>query len=311
MYTTEALRILDQHDPNVPIYMYLAYHVVHTPLEVTKDYYDINSQILNTNRRTFAAMMTSLDDAVGNITAKLKEKKMWDNTVFIFTADNGAALTEDDVVNNGGNNYPLRGGKFTYWQGGVRASSFITSPLLPAASTNMTWKGMMHAVDWYTTVASLAKASLENTGPLPPDGFDMWNALSQGSSSPRVEMVLNIWGNNSGAIRVGDYKLLYGYPGSPDYWLQPPKIEKSPSANPCQQSPCLFNVIEDPTEHNDLAPTMPDKVRELLNRYWALADSEVTLAKSGLCPPAPAKGWPHPFAVNKASGFWQPWADDV
>eukprot|EP01121_Diplochlamys_sp_Union-15-3_P015578 TRINITY_DN5184_c0_g1_i3.p1 TRINITY_DN5184_c0_g1~~TRINITY_DN5184_c0_g1_i3.p1 ORF type:complete len:309 (-),score=51.98 TRINITY_DN5184_c0_g1_i3:78-1004(-) len=308
MYTKEVLRILNQHNPDVPIYMYLAYHVVHIPLESPSYYYDINSDIKTHNRRLYASMMSSLDDAVGNITAKLLEKNMWDNTIFIFTTDNGADFSE---YSNAGNNAPLRGGKFTHWQGGVRGTAFITSPLLPSSRANTSYSGMIHAVDWYKTLSELAGVPVDQTGPVAPDGVNIWGALSSGGPSPRTEAVINIWGNNSGAIRVGDFKLYRGFPGSPDGWVPRANLQNTEVQvpKPCEEKPCLFNVITDPTEHNDLSNSMPDKLQELIQRYDELAKSEVSLEESGLCPPPPPNGWPNAFEVNKKSGYWEPWAD--
>ncbi len=87
-------------------------------------------------------MISSLDEAMPQLVDALKQKAMWANTIFIVTSDNGGNL------GGSGNNAPLRGGKFTFWQGGVRAHAFVVSPLLPDARAGTTWGGLMHAADW-------------------------------------------------------------------------------------------------------------------------------------------------------------------
>jgi hypothetical protein len=164
-------------------------------------------------------MVSALDDALPQVVDALRTKGMWANTVLIVTTDNGGNL------GGSGNNWPLRGGKFTFWQGGVRGISFINSPLLPKAMVGGVWPGMMHAVDWYTTIAELSGASADNTGPVPADGYAMWSAITSNAASPRTEMIINIdtasytppsgaWkAGGIGCLRQGKWKVINGYPG--------------------------------------------------------------------------------------------------
>lgn len=110
----------------------------------------------------------------------------------IFTTDNGGNL------GGSGCNYPLRGGKYTFWQGGVRGNSFISGGLVPASRRGQSWGGAAHAADWYTTIAALAMADATNTGPLPPDGVALFDAIINNASSPRTEVVIQIVSNSSG-----------------------------------------------------------------------------------------------------------------
>jgi hypothetical protein len=258
----------------------------------------------------------------------------------------------------------------TDWQGGVRGVAFITSPShLPAARANTTWAGLVSQTDFYTTLLGLAgvpPATIKfGSGPLPPDSVDLWDALSSGGPSPRTEIVHNINGNYSSAIRVGRYKLLQGDPneagrGRSD-WEKPPeamlhgavpvsdnKADLSiPSIPVCTTKPCLFDVLvstlvqfsahrfsahsthilmfscvplvvrknkADPEERNDLHDSMPEKVTELLQRYHELAQSEVFMPDSGLCPKQwlDPDGWPgvslpDGCLANLARGTWEPW----
>ena len=108
------------------------------------------------------------------------------------------------IQDNGGNlggsgvNYPLRGGKYTFWQGGCRGASFVGGGknVIPDARRGTTWKGYAHAADWYATIAALAGISdpSDGTGPEPVDGVDIYDALVSGNAtdSPRKEVPLQI-----------------------------------------------------------------------------------------------------------------------
>jgi len=339
LYGNESVRTIRAHDPGTPLYMYLAWNVVHAPCEAPQHYVDRHANIKDLGRRKFAGMLSSLDEAIPQIVAALKERGMWDNTVFIVTTDNGGNL------GGSGNNWPLRGGKFTFWQGGVRGNAFIHSPLLPAAMAGATWHGLAHAVDWYTTIADLAGvASLDGTGLLPPDGVQLWDAIVANASSPRTELVLNIDSSKGGlsVLRQGRWKLVDGYPGNgktgwdgwtplpsnssadaaATHWLADADVLASPfltgaataaqlAGMPCAGgSPCLFDVFADPQERHDLASANPDVVRAMQARVAELAKSEVTVEESGLCPFSTGTRSDCQCAQKaKESGFWEPWCD--
>ena len=106
-------------------------------------------------------------------------------------------------------------------EGGTRGVGFVHSPLL-GPDPPPEWHGLMHAVDWYTTFAGLAGASVESTGPLPVDGINIWNALKTNTTDPNRHMLIQYasfaedgskLAQPEGVIRRGDWKLITGYPG--------------------------------------------------------------------------------------------------
>jgi len=128
-------------------------------------------------------MTTELDYGVGNVTAALQHTGLWENTVLFLVSDNGAQLDH-------GYNWPLRGGKHTWWEGGVRVVAWLASPLLPAAVRGTQFSGMAHSSDWYVTlVEGLAGGSVASTGPRASDGLNLWPAMVSGGPSPRREVV--------------------------------------------------------------------------------------------------------------------------
>lgn len=232
--------------------------------------------------------------------------------------------------------FRLDGFIFYFREGGVRGVSFVASPLLAGSPVvGSRWRGLVAQPDVFFTLAHLGgvtDAALAASGPLPPDGMDMWDGLRTGGDSPRNEVVHNINGGFAGAITVGDWKLLKGYPNQAgrgfDGWTKPPEANTSTTTQkgcagsdcPCAGRPCLFNITADPEERNDLAIAMPDVVQQLMRRYTELQRSEVTIEQSGLCPETklpdgsiynrgglPDASAPDGCLANNAAGHWQPW----
>eukprot|EP00966_Prymnesium_polylepis_P199503 4623331-Prymnesium_polylepis.1 len=133
-------------------------------------------------------MVSALDDSLTAVVDAFKAKGMWERTLMVITTDNGGNLGGSGI------NYPLRGGKYTFWQGGVRGIGVVGGGLLPDRLRGSTWGGAVHQADFYATIAALAGISnpSDGTGPLPVDGVDVWPALSTNGTSPRTEVPLQI-----------------------------------------------------------------------------------------------------------------------
>ena len=113
----------------------------------------------------------------------LKETGFYENTIIVFTTDNGGA------VKKGGNNFPLRGTKGTLYEGGTRGIGFIHSPLLK--SKGYTTSNLMHAVDWLPTLMSAIGKNISTFSAL--DGVNQWQAINKPNiKAPREEVVYNI-----------------------------------------------------------------------------------------------------------------------
>ncbi|KAF0183585.1 MAG: sulfatase [Hyphomonadaceae bacterium] len=224
--TDNALAAIEANKAR-PFFMYLAYNAVHTPLQATKADYDALPQITDHTERVYGAMVRQLDRRIGDILQKLKDSGIDDNTLVIFTSDNGGAW----YAGLPNLNRPYRGWKATFFEGGIRV------PLL------MRWKGKIAPnstnanlaghLDLFETIATAAGASS------PKDRIiDSRNLL--GNGPPRQVFFWRSGGYR--AVREGDWKL---------------QIADRPNQD------WLYNLRDDPTEKNNLAASNPEKVAQL------------------------------------------------
>ena len=129
---------------------------------------------------------------------------MWKDTIFVVSSDNGGAPCA-------GSNYPLKGCKGTFFEGGVRVIAFANGGFPPEAVKGTTSKAFIHIADWYITFCKLASVFPSDSGPgkFPVDGLDVWPILTgESSTTAHEEIVLGYDFVTSGAIIAGDYKLI-------------------------------------------------------------------------------------------------------
>jgi arylsulfatase A-like enzyme len=252
MLGTEAVKLVREHDPRKPLFLYLAFTAPHAPYQAPKQYLDRYKQIADPTRRAYAAMITSMDEEIGKVVAALDKRKMRENTLIVFMSDNGgnvSAMFSGDVdvskLKLPAENGPYRGGKGMLYEGGTRVAALANWPGHIKAGEV---KEVIHVVDMFPTLATLAGASTDKGKPL--DGLDVWSAISEAKPSPRQEVVYNIEPFRGG-LRRGDWKLIWRTP-------LPSALE-------------LYNIADDPSEKTNLADKNPEKVAELQKRIEELA----------------------------------------
>ena len=265
-YTTtllgnDAVKLIDEHDPAVPLYLYLAFNAPHTPYQAPQEYLGQYKEITDPSRRAYAASITAMDDQIGRVVAALDKKKMRDNTLIVFQSDNGgtrnamfAGELDMSKTKIPCDNGPYRDGKGSLYEGGTRVVAFANWPGHIRAGSTV--DEMIHVVDVYPTLVGLAGGSTANSKPL--DGMDVWPTISEGRPSLRTEVVYNVEIFRAG-IRQGDWKLIWRTP-------LPQVVE-------------LYNLAQDPSEKTNSAAEQPEKVAALQKRANELA---VTMAKSPL-----------------------------
>jgi arylsulfatase A-like enzyme/dienelactone hydrolase len=276
-YTThliakEACRLIREQPAGKPLFLYVPFNGVHAPYEVPPRYKQAFPN-LRGNRQTMAAMLAVVDEAIGQITAALEEEGLRKNTLIVFASDNGGP-----APGRVSHNTPLRAGKGTIYEGGVRACAFATWPGHLPAGKIITEP--MHMVDWYPTLLKLAGASLEQK--LALDGLDAWPMLTQGAKSPHDAILLAGTAPTRMALRMGDWKLLLRADG--------PTAEETPAGGDTGTGEVeLYNLAEDIGESRNLAAAEPQRVKEMRDRLGAFLKDAVPPGQGATAQKAPAQ----------------------
>ncbi|KAK7086018.1 hypothetical protein SK128_026978 [Halocaridina rubra] len=216
LFSSYVENLLESRNKSEPLFLYLPFQSVHSPLQVPENYTEPFAHIQDEDRRIKLGMILAMDEAIGRVVDSLKTSEHYNNSIIVFTTDNGGPTI------SAGNNWPLRGNKTTLWEGGTRGAAFIHSPLLP--QHGFISNKLIHITDWFSTFASLGGAM----APSDTDGYDQWEAITTSAPSPRKEMIYNIdiTDEINAGVRYGDYKLLVGDPGPGD-WTPPPEGVRS------------------------------------------------------------------------------------
>ncbi len=235
---SEAVRFIDLNKEH-PFFLYVPFNAPHTPIQAPKTYYDRLAHIQDDKKRTYYAMIAALDHAVGKITAKLKAAGLEDNTLVFFIGDNGGAsytgLTD---------NVPLKGGKITQFEGGIRVPYLVKWPAkLPA---NKVIDVPVSLLDIFTT--SSAAAGLALPADRPYDGTNLIPYITGETQQLPHEQLFWRHGFQK-AVRKEEWKLL---------------------VNEQNQQVQLYHLTTDNEEAHNLAPSNPGKVSELQQslRTW-------------------------------------------
>ncbi|MDG2305070.1 MAG: sulfatase-like hydrolase/transferase [Candidatus Binatia bacterium] len=231
-YTDEAVKMIEANKDR-PFFLYLAHWAPHTPLQASKEDYDALSHVELHRERVYAAMIRALDRGVGQVLDALRENGLEDNTIVIFTSDNGGAgyIGLPDV------NDPYRGWKITLFEGGIHVPYFVKWPGKIAPGTTV--DEPVHHFDVYATAAAAAGAALPTDRKM--DGVDLVPfARGEAQGAPHDAL---FW--RSGASRsalVDGWKLNVSDPPGRSW---------------------LFDLRSDPTEQHDLSAERPEKLAEL------------------------------------------------
>jgi arylsulfatase A-like enzyme len=228
--TDRAVEFIDKNQDR-PFFMYLAYNAVHNPMEGKPEIIDRFGNITDTKRRTYAAMMASLDEGVGRVMETLDREQLTDNTLIFFVNDNGGA------TGNASDNGPLRGMKGSKWEGGIRVATLLSWPgTLPA---NTEYHQPVSSLDFLPTALAAAGKPLPADNQL--DGVNLLPYLSGDNTNAPHDILF--WRRGvAAAVRRGPWKII--------------RSEGNPTL--------LFNLERDQSEQNNLAEQHPEIMQELL-----------------------------------------------
>lgn len=232
--SNEAVDFIKREKDN-PFFLYLAYNAPHAPVQATQEYIDRNKHIKDTKRRTYAAMVTAVDDGVGRVLATLKEQGIDENTLVVFLSDNGGAKS------NGSDNGELRGHKNLLFEGGIRVPFAVRWPnVIPAG---VDYDKPVSSLDIMATIASQANIDTSKNKPL--DGVDLIPFLTgQNQGEPHDVLFWRHVKSDSYAMRRGNDKIVN----------TPNELH-------------LFNMDNDHIEENNLLPEQKSSYKSLDEDY--------------------------------------------
>lgn len=251
LIAAEAVRWLDAR-PNTPFFLYAAFSAPHIPIKEPAEWLERVASIADPMERQYAACVAHLDDAVGRIAAALERTGQIQNTLIVFTSDNGGigtarnddpAYPPDDYQpgRSNGQNRPLRGQKGTLYEGGIRVPAFVS---WPARLEPRVLDAPISVSDWMPTLCRLV--GFEPEADPRWDGRDLTGVLLRGEPAGERTLYWAGTGFRSSALRRGDLKLV---------------VHRDPDGEETRVE--LFDLAADPVERVDLAPSRPETVAEL------------------------------------------------
>lgn len=246
-YTDQAVQFIAENRDG-PFFLYLAYSLPHIPLARSDEF------VGHSAGGMYGDVVEEIDWSVGKVLDALRASGIERNTLVLFTSDNGPWLPFRD---HGGSAGPLKQGKGSTWEGGVRTPAIFWWPgtIRPGVVTEMG-----SGLDLLATAASLAGARVPADRPI--DSIDLTAALAGAGPSPRNELFY-YWDSELRAVRKGRYKAHFITSGAYD----------DPEPRTVQSPPLLFDLSLDPAERFNIAAEHPDVVADLIKAANAHRDS--------------------------------------
>lgn len=229
----EAVRFVRTHKDR-PFFLYLAYNAPHSPMQATQKYLNRFQGIQDKKRRTYAAMVSAVDDGVGRVLASLREHNIAENTIVFFLSDNGGPTPD-----NASDNRPLRGTKGQPWEGGTRVPFAMQWPRRIRGNT--VFSHPVTSLDIFATIAQAAAIPPDPKRPL--DGVDLVPFVTgESKSAPHAHLFLRMFDKGAYTVRSGSMKLLIERKGT---------------------EPRLFDLGKDIAETTDIASSNPSVLQAL------------------------------------------------
>lgn len=235
LFGNEATAVIGNHDLSQPLFLMVCFNAPHTPLEAPAEL-EANYPGLTGDARTYAAMIESMDNAVGQIIDALEARNMVDDTLIVFVSDNGAVNADTH-----GDNGDFRGSKGSALEGGVRLTGLVSwAGVIPAGTRS---QQVLADVDWLPTLATIAQTTPGSTAPL--DGIDLSSALLDPAiDQPRDLLTV---AQRTASFQTDLTKIYVSQQG--DY--------------------TVYDLEADPNEANDLSSAQPDLAAALTAKFTA------------------------------------------
>lgn len=238
--------IKEIRDPNKPFFMYVPFLAPHSPMQAKEEdlaKYPNRLEVPGRSKKSYAAMVDSLDQAIGRILGAIDDEGIRDNTLILFFTDNGGYGVF------GGDNTPLRGEKLTPFEGGVRVNALLRWPdVIPPETVN---ENVISVLDVFPTLATAAGIETGITREI--DGIDRWDAVLGSDEKDRGQPM--VWTSNLSLYNYFQYGVLDGP------WKLYQKVDHQRRETIVETM--LFNVWEDPNETTDISAENPEQVKRL------------------------------------------------
>ena len=238
-YTDEAIKVIE-NNRHRPFFLYLAHWGIHNPLQASREDYDALSHIKDHRLRVYSAMIRAVDRSVARVTQSLEDNGLAENTLVIFTSDNGGAgyIGLPDI------NKPYRGWKLNHFEGGTHVPFMAKWPAQINAGSQL--DAATHHNDIFTTIAAAAKIAVPTDRQI--DGVDLLPYIRKEVAGVPHQTLFWREGHQQTVLHNG-WKLI--------------RADQSHLPQPAPQAKWLFNLAQDPTEQINLASQNGDKVAEL------------------------------------------------
>lgn len=243
-FSDEAVSFIKRNH-HKPFFLFLSYNAPHLPLQATEKYLARFPHIKEPKRKTYAAMVSAVDDGVSQVMQSLKEMSIADNTIVFFLSDNGGPSHK-----NMSDNFPLKGQKSDVWEGGFRVPFAMQYPT--AVQAKQVYDHPVSSLDIFATIASLAQSPTHADKPL--DGINLIPFITgENTDVPHAQIFIRKFDQSRYVVRQGDFKLIIPYKDAP---------------------PQLYNLSKDISEENNIVALHPERIKELekVRKQW---DSEL------------------------------------
>ena len=235
LFGNETIKLIKGRDKNRPFFHYLPFNSPHAPLQAPAEFIDKYANIKDDKRRRYCAMVEAMDQTIGKVLATLDEEGIAQNTLVLFFSDNGGPVA------SGATNTPLRAGKATTFEGGIRVPTVMRWPgKIKAGAVS---QQVMTMMDYFPTLAAAAGVAPGKHQPF--DGRNLWPAIMADKVEPREDIFFSVeaGAKQSYAVHHQEWKLVVD-----------------------GEKRLLFRIAEDPNETNDLAQKEPKLVADLAAR---------------------------------------------
>ena len=247
-YTDFSIDFIKGQAGKVPFFLYLAHTMPHIPIAASTNYKGTSKGGL------YGDVIEEIDGSVGAIIRELKDQGLLENTLVIFTSDNGPWLS---YGNHGGSAGVLRGGKFDFWEGGFRVPAIMSWPgVIPPESVN---NDLIHTMDILPTLVSITGARFPKNK---IDGENVLSSLRGGEMNELQKRIFYYFGGSKiKAVRKGEWKYVFGHKGG---IVTEPGIDGiNGKTNKVYHEEALYNLMSDISETNNLIAQFPKRAARL------------------------------------------------